>query len=213
MTNRSPAGPRSCGALSGTSKPVSRVLSFKTAIYLAAPLPTRSSHPLNAAGQACCVPTVLLRIEFTAMRRSRTSGGLLPPPFHPYLVGTSSISLSSPQAAKLGHFAVPPPPKKAPLFWGPHMGTWNRGGISLLHFSWGRPRRVLPVILALRSPDFPHGWAFRPARAAVQLTCRGYCTPSRPACQTQDSGEGEGCPLYNDRFPDLGGKAAIGRRA
>ena len=41
------------GNASGTSKPVSRVLSFKTAIYLAAPLPARSSHPLNAAGQAC----------------------------------------------------------------------------------------------------------------------------------------------------------------
>ena len=30
------------------------------------------------------------------------------------------------------------------------------GGISLLHLSWGHPRRALPVILALRSPDFPH---------------------------------------------------------
>ena len=44
-------------------------------------------------------------------------------------------------------------------------------GISLLHFSWGRPRRVLPVILALWSPDFPHSRAFRPGRAAVQLAC------------------------------------------
>ena len=32
----------------------------------------------------------------------------------------------------------------------------SRGGISLLHLSWGHPRRALPVILALRSPDFPH---------------------------------------------------------
>ena len=45
------------------------------------------------------------------------------------------------------------------------------GGISLLHFSWGRPRRVLPVILALWSPDFPHKQAFRPVHAAVQLAC------------------------------------------
>ena len=30
------------------------------------------------------------------------------------------------------------------------------GGISLLHLSWGYPRRALPVILALWSPDFPH---------------------------------------------------------
>ena len=29
-------------------------------------------------------------------------------------------------------------------------------GISLLHLSWGHPRRALPVIPALRSPDFPH---------------------------------------------------------
>ena len=52
---------------SGASEPVSRVLSFKTAIYLGAPLPTRSSRLLNTAGPALCVPTALLRIEFTAM--------------------------------------------------------------------------------------------------------------------------------------------------
>ena len=38
----------------GTSKPVSRVLSFKTAIYLDAQLPVRSSRLLNTAG-----PTLL----------------------------------------------------------------------------------------------------------------------------------------------------------
>ena len=40
-------------------------------------------------------------------------------------------------------------------FYGGPIGV-GRGGISLLHLSWGCPRRVLPVILALRSPDFPH---------------------------------------------------------
>ena len=35
-----------------------------------------------------------------------------------------------------------------------------RGGISLLHLSEGCPWRVLPVILALWSPDFPHSRAF-----------------------------------------------------
>ena len=117
----------------GTSKPVSRVLSFKTAIYLDARLPVRSSRLLNTAGPACCVPTALLRIEFTASRCSHVTGELLP-------------RLSTLTVRKYG-------------------------GISLLHFSWGRPRRVLPVILALRSPDFPHRRAFRPAHAAVQLTC------------------------------------------
>ena len=34
------------------------------------------------------------------------------------------------------------------------------GGISLLHLSEGRPWRVLPVILTLWSPDFPHAQAF-----------------------------------------------------
>ena len=62
----------------GTSKPVSRVLSFKTAIYLDAQLPVRSSRLLNTAGPACCVPTALLRIEFTASRCSHVMGELLP---------------------------------------------------------------------------------------------------------------------------------------
>ena len=35
-------------------------------------------------------------------------------------------------------------------------GSVGRSGISLLHLSWGHPRRALPVILALWSPDFPH---------------------------------------------------------
>ena len=36
----------------------------------------------------------------------------------------------------------------------------RRGGISLLHLSWGFPRRALPVIPALWSPDFPHPLPF-----------------------------------------------------
>ena len=59
----------------------------------------------------------------------------------------------------------------------------ERGGLSLLHFSWGRPRRVLPVILALWSPDFPHPQAFRPASAAVQLTCVVYFILNELRCQ------------------------------
>ena len=48
----------------------------------------------------------------------------------------------------------------------PHLadGSVDRGGISLLHLSWGHPRQALPVILALWSPDFPHldAFAFQP---------------------------------------------------
>ena len=44
----------------------------------------------------------------------------------------------------------------------PHLvdGSAGRGGISLLHLSWGHPRQALPVILALWSPDFPHPGVF-----------------------------------------------------
>ena len=60
------------------SKPVSRVLSFKTAIYLDVPLPVRSSRLLRTTGPVMCSPTALLRIEFTAMDASTPSGELLP---------------------------------------------------------------------------------------------------------------------------------------
>ena len=62
----------------GTSKPVSRVLSFKTAIYLDAPLPVRSSRLPGTVGPTMCPSTALLRIEFTAMGCSQPSGELLP---------------------------------------------------------------------------------------------------------------------------------------
>ena len=53
-------------------------------------------------------------------------------------------------------------------------GIKGRGGIFLLHFSSDRSGRVLPVILALWSPDFPHDAAVglhpatvRPGRACI----------------------------------------------
>ena len=51
MNSKQPAPNMGAGRF-GTSEPVSRVLSFKTAIYLDAPLPMRSSHLQNAAGPA-----------------------------------------------------------------------------------------------------------------------------------------------------------------
>ena len=70
--------------LNGASKPVSRVLSFKTAIYLDAPLPIRSSRLPGTVGQTICPSTALLRIEFTAMdafTRHWVSSYLAFPPF------------------------------------------------------------------------------------------------------------------------------------
>ena len=83
------------GALTGSSYPISGPVtvsfairdrkpgSVSTAIYLGAPLPMRSSHLPETAGPACgpkvrCLPTVLLRIEFTAADSSLPSGELLP---------------------------------------------------------------------------------------------------------------------------------------
>ena len=60
------------------SRPVSRVLSFKTAIYLDATLPARSSRLPGTVGPTSCPSTALLRIEFTAMGCSQPSGELLP---------------------------------------------------------------------------------------------------------------------------------------
>ena len=60
----------------------------------------------------------------------------------------------------------------------------RQGGIFLLHFSWGHPRRALPVILALWSPDFPHGRRVGASRAAVRPGCKVYCSGLLRKCQS-----------------------------
>ena len=52
------------------------------------------------------------------------------------------------------------------------------GGISLLHLSWGHPRRALPVILALWSPDFPHLGPFGSHPRLSSLRCGIILTQS-----------------------------------
>ncbi len=54
------------------------------------------------------------------------------------------------------YLAFPPLPEKS-------------GGISLLHYPWGRPRRRLAVILALGSSDFPQTdrFQFRPQPSSL----------------------------------------------
>ena len=129
----------------GTSKPVSRVLSFKTAIYLDAQLPVRSSRLLNTAGPACCVPTALLRIEFTASRCSHVMGELLP-------------RLSTLTTAE----------------------RWRYISVALFlkSPSAGVTRYPCPV-----EPGLSSWTAFRPAHAAVQLTCIMYFTKKESDCQ------------------------------
>ena len=50
------------------------------------------------------------------------------------------------------------------------------GGLFLLHFSSDRSGRALPVILALRSPDFPHARPFGAAPRDCPTRSRKYCT-------------------------------------
>ena len=54
----------------------------------------------------------------------------------------------------MGEISFSPLKPQAGFQWGPRLEPFS--GISLLHLSWGHPRRALPVILALWSPDFPH---------------------------------------------------------
>ena len=65
------------GAVSYASKTVSRVL-YLTVIYLAVPLPIRSSHPGSGRASLVAPIAVLLRIEFTATDTLEPSGELLP---------------------------------------------------------------------------------------------------------------------------------------
>ena len=58
----------------------------------------------------------------------------------------------------------------------PPLPREKHGGISLLHLSEGRPWRVLPVILALRSPDFPHAQPFGLCPRSFGLLTAGYFT-------------------------------------
>ena len=71
--------PAACSRCLFKSRPVSRVLSLKTTIYLGLPLPAGSSHLQGTAGPALCPhTTVLLRIEFTASTCLHATSGLLP---------------------------------------------------------------------------------------------------------------------------------------
>ena len=90
---------------------------------------------------------------------------------------TSSAQTSYPAPRRKRQVSVIPLrrlPHKTFVLRGPHF--WASGGLFLLHFSSDRSGRALPVILALRSPDFPHARPFgaapatvRPGRACIVL--------------------------------------------
>ena len=69
----------------------------------------------------------------------------------------------------------------------------GKGGISLLHYSWGRPRRTLSVILALCSPDFPHAESTRPSAPVTTTSIPQKNVPVKPDLQNKR----KSCILYS----------------
>ena len=68
------------------SKPVSRVLSFKTVIYLRRTFLHGSSHlsDIGRTNPPCGILSMLHRVGFTEPRKSPSERWSLTPPFHPY---------------------------------------------------------------------------------------------------------------------------------
>ena len=89
---------------------------------------------------------------------SPRAGCALTAPFHHLLaeIALPRAPLRSPSGADFARRS-PTRPACAGLVWGT---PGLRGSLFLLHLSEGRPWWVLPVILALWSPDFPHARAF-----------------------------------------------------
>ena len=94
------------------------------------------------------------------------------------LLGTVGPTYCSSTALLRIEFAAPQCLHEASALL-PHFFTLTAlagSGISLLYLSWGHPRRALPVILALWSPDFPHlGPVGGPAAAVRPGRLLLYC--------------------------------------
>ena len=86
-----------------------------------------------------------LRLPAGSSRLHRTAGPALCPST---ALLRDRVYIVKPVLLQAGWVLTPP--------FHPYCLPGGCGGISLLHLSWGYPRRALPVILALWSPDFPH---------------------------------------------------------
>ena len=134
VRKRQPARRTSCLFVLWCSKPVSRVLSFKTAIYLDAPLLTRSSRLPGTAGPAC------VSLHGVAPDRVYSDGHFYAPSGE--LLPRLSILTSSSQATYRSFSCKQEnelitllllSPQKRRFCGGPIYR--ERGGISLLHLS------------------------------------------------------------------------------
>ena len=85
---------RRLGGSFGMSRPVSRVLSLKTTIYLGPPLPAGSSHLLGTAGPACASPYHGVAPDRVySVHVSPRDGWALTPPFHHHRAPRGSLFL------------------------------------------------------------------------------------------------------------------------
>ena len=110
------------------------------------------------------------------------------------LLGTVGPTYCSSTALLRIEFAAPQCLHEASALL-PHFFTLTAlagGGISLLYLSWGHPRRALPVILALWSPDFPHTVPFVPARGCPTWSLK-YCILNKVNCQMS-------CKIFSERI-------------
>ena len=108
--------------------------SVLTAIYLDLKLLSGSSRLLEAVGPTCMLLHGVAPDIVYSTPMFPWSGWSLTPPFHPYLVETSSTVFALLRAAMLKCVAVSPLPIEACASTGaPVLG--GRGGISLLHLS------------------------------------------------------------------------------
>ena len=158
------------GGISGTSGPVSRVLSFKTAIYLGAPLPVRSSRLPGTAGPACMSLHGVAPDRVYSNGRFHTPLGELLPRLSTL---TSRAQASGPSPPRKGESRLPPlcRPAKARAFAGP---------------PFGEMRRYISVALVLGSP--PAGVTRYPCPVEPGLSSPPGLSPRQRGCPARLQG-------------------------
>ena len=163
---RQPARRTSCLFVLWCSKPVSRVLSFKTAIYLDAPLLTRSSRLLNTTGPVCvCSHGVAPDRVYSDGHFYAPSGELLP-----------RLSILTGR-----HYAAPPLPTKTTFLRGPHLqGTGRYISVALV---LGSPPAGVTRYPCPAEPGLSSQAGLSPRPRGCPAYCREYHTGKWTECQ------------------------------
>ena len=107
--------------------------SVLTAIYLGLKSLSGSSRLLETVGQTICFSTALLRDRVYIVQGA---------PYEDLFLHEKDIRSECPTHVTMGRVGYEPT-------FSPFPAAKAASSISLLHLSWGLPRRALPVILAL----------------------------------------------------------------